>query len=74
MKGVVQVGTARAAVKVQGKIVEGREGMGEECRDENAAHWRKLAGASHIGIGCHVDPVPAKPISSLVQTASPEHA
>ena len=38
------------------------------------AHWRKLAGASHIGIGCHVDPAPAKPFSSLVQTASPEHA
>lgn len=38
------------------------------------AHWRKLAGASHFGISCHVDPVPAKLFSPLVQTASPELA
>ena len=30
MKGVLQVATARAAVKMQDKIVEGREGLGEE--------------------------------------------
>ena len=38
------------------------------------AHWRKLAGASHIGIKCHVDPGPAKLFFPLVQTASPELA
>ena len=46
----------------------------ENVVERMLAHWRKLAGASHIGISCHVDPGPAKLFSPLVQTSSPELA
>ena len=63
MKAALQVEGPRASIKVQGKTVEkGRErDWDKKVVERMLAHWRKLAGASHIGISCHVDP--ARPLS-----------